>query len=172
MCTAAVHAGVITLSSGGTIVMEMKPGRGAYTGSRRNGITSEPWQVWEASFSVRAWVEPPPPEPPRPPPPPPVIGWDRTAAGRAPNGRRFAFTCRPPARAAPVVGVDIYSWDSSICNAAVHAGVITSARGGTVTIEMRPGPETYAGSSRNGVNSTGGASTILGFVLILDNSTR
>jgi hypothetical protein len=166
ICTAAVHAGVITFDRGGTIVLEMRPGRNRYVGSRRNGVSSEGWQEWDASFSVTEYVEPPPPEPPKPPPPPPAIAWDRTAVGLAPNGRQFTFVCRPPALRSPVVGVDLYSWDSSICNAAVHAGAISLRNGGTVTIEMRPGAERYPGSVRNGIASMSGEATILGFVVI------
>jgi len=172
VCTAAVHAGVITFATGGTIVIEMRPGRNGYPGNRRNGVASSPWEAWEASFTVSPYVEPPPPEPPRPPPPPPLIGWDRTAVGLAPNGRRFTFRCRPPAVPATVRGTDTYAWDSSICTAAVHAGVITLAAGGTVTIEMRPGTERYAGSNRNGITSINGDGTILGFVMVRDAQRR
>lgn len=47
-------------------------------------------------------------------------------------------------------GTDIYSDDSSVCAAAVHAGAITFV-GGSATVEIRGGMESYAGSARNGV---------------------
>jgi hypothetical protein len=174
ICTAAVHAGVITFAEGGRVVVEMKPGRGSYNGSRRNGVQTSPWEEYESSFSVSAYIEPPPPEPARPPPPPPRIGWDRTAVGLAPNGRRFTFRCAGGSTAtpSPVMGTDVYAWDSSICTAAVHAGAITLANGGTVTIEMRPGNDRYTGSVRNGITSIDGESTILGFVVITDDQPR
>ena len=51
-------------------------------------------------------------------------------------------------------GTDVYTGDSSICTAAVHAGVITLDRGGLVTVELRPGQSAYKGTTRNGVTST------------------
>jgi hypothetical protein len=165
ICTAAVHAGLITLDEGGTIILHMRPGLARYPGTRRNGIASTAWQAWHASFILTAPPKPPPAPPPKPAPPP-VISWKKDAVGLGPNGRRFTFVCRPPALPGVVKGVDLYAWDSSICTSAVHAGVITSARGGTVTIEMRPGQDSYAGSARNGITSTAGTKTILGFVVV------
>ncbi|QHW01270.1 hypothetical protein GJR95_11150 [Spirosoma endbachense] len=46
----------------------------------------------------------------------------------------------------------MYTDDSSIYTAAVHAGLISYA-GGVVTVEIRPGQTSYNGNSRNGVNS-------------------
>lgn len=69
-------------------------------------------------------------------------------------GSRHSFTC--PAAVDPpsfgIWGTDIYTDDSSICLAAVHAGLI-SFDGGPVTIELLAGQESYAGSERNGVTS-------------------
>jgi len=163
ICTAAVHAGLLTFEAGGQVVLHMKPGQTRYTGTSRNGVTTQAWQAWDASFTLTGAVKP---KPPPPPPAPPVISWKHNAVGLAPNGRRFTFICRPPARVAMVKGDELYSWDSSICNAAVHAGAITAARGGTVMIEMRPGAGRYAGAVRNGVSSTEGARTSLSFVIV------
>jgi hypothetical protein len=167
ICTAAVHAGVITFATGGTIVLHMRPGEGAYSGSTRNDVTTDRWGAWEASFSVTLWEKPAPPPPPAGPPPPAAISGQRTAMGLGPNGRRFTFVCRAPVVPATVRGVDLYSWNSSICNAAVHVGAIKAGRGGRVTIEMRPGAETYAGATRNGVESVQGSKTSLGFVVVI-----
>ena len=71
-----------------------------------------------------------------------------------------------------MTGVDAYSWESSICTSAVHAGTITLARGGTVTIEMRAGLDSYAGSARNSITSSNGAGTILAFVLVGSDRAR
>ncbi|MDX1992295.1 MAG: LCCL domain-containing protein [bacterium] len=53
----------------------------------------------------------------------------------------------------PVWGTDIYTSDSSICRAAIHAGVI-SAEGGSVLFTPLPGQTAYEGSERNGVRSS------------------
>ena len=52
-----------------------------------------------------------------------------------------------------VWGTGTYTDDSSICTAAVHAGVITPDDGGTVVIEIAPGQSSYQGSTAHGVTS-------------------
>jgi hypothetical protein len=51
-----------------------------------------------------------------------------------------------------VWGTDIYTNDSSICRAALHAGVI-STNGGEVTVHPEPGQNRYLGTTRNGVTT-------------------
>ncbi|MBC7987483.1 MAG: hypothetical protein H7X93_12585 [Sphingomonadaceae bacterium] len=55
-------------------------------------------------------------------------------------------------RRGTVWGDDIYTSDSSICRAALHAGVI-DANGGLVTLDPEQGRQGYAGSRRNGVET-------------------
>ena len=52
VCTAGVHAGAITLSQGGRVVIEIQGGRSSYVGSTRHGITSYEWGSWPGSFAV------------------------------------------------------------------------------------------------------------------------
>lgn len=70
-------------------------------------------------------------------------------------GQRFTYTCPPNTRIYEGVSVagDVYYTGSSLCSAAFHAGVITQAQGGPITIEIRPAPATSytAGEARNGV---------------------
>jgi hypothetical protein len=43
--------GLISVASGGTVTIEMRPGRGAYSSTRQNGITSQRYpRPWPASF--------------------------------------------------------------------------------------------------------------------------
>ena len=68
---------------------------------------------------------------------------------------RYVYVCPPnPSKTGvgTVWGTDTYSDDSSVCEAAVHAGAISFA-GGSATIEMRGGLESYSGSARNGVTT-------------------
>ncbi|HET6638716.1 MAG TPA: LCCL domain-containing protein, partial [Gemmatimonadota bacterium] len=112
---------------------------------------------------------PPSAEAPSPPPagapaaaPPAVAGtptagpvdWNtRGESHRGEVGTRYTYTCPPNGTAGPVWGTDVYTDDSSVCTAAVHAGLITLAGGGTVTIEMRGGEASYRGEDRNGITS-------------------
>lgn len=71
---------------------------------------------------------------------------------------RVSFNC--PAGGSPGGslwgGADgIYTDDSMVCHAAVFAGLITYANGGRVTIEMRPGAQSYTGGTRNGITVSG-----------------
>lgn len=77
-------------------------------------------------------------------------------AHRGQTGLRFAYPC--PGQGSvdasrPVWGTDIYTDDSGICLAAVHAGLLTLAAGGPVTIEILAGQAMYTESLRNGVKS-------------------
>lgn len=72
---------------------------------------------------------------------------------RGKNGQRYTFKCLPNGETSTILGTDIYTDDSSVCSAAVHEGLITTASGGVVTIEIRPGQDAYVGSERNGIKS-------------------
>ncbi len=91
-----------------------------------------------------------------------LIQWsDRpliAARGKDRNGERSSFTCPPggdPKKFdSRIDGTDVYLDDGPVCVAAVHAGLITFASGGTFTLEVhRPGLNRYVGSTRNGVTS-------------------
>ena len=70
-------------------------------------------------------------------------------------GERYTFRCLPKrVRSSMVVGTDIYKIEgTSICYAAVHAGVISLQKGGTFTIEIRKSIDRFVGSTRNGIPS-------------------
>jgi hypothetical protein len=88
-----------------------------------------------------------------------VAGSDWLASAtalRGRNGEQFVFRC-PAGGAAGrgPFGTDVYADHSSVCTAAVHAGLISFASGGSVTIEIRAGQDAYAGSpGQGGVTSS------------------
>jgi hypothetical protein len=53
-----------------------------------------------------------------------------------------------------VWGTDVYTLDSSVAAAAVHAGVVQPGQTVTVKVRIVPSPPQYIGSTRNGVVST------------------
>ena len=72
------------------------------------------------------------------------------------NGERFRFHCPPgKPKSGQVIGSGPYTDGSSICAAAVHAGVINAASGGVVTIEVRPGEAHYPASLSHFIQSEG-----------------
>ncbi len=51
ICTAAVHAGLITLADGGGVRIEVTAGQDSYEGSEANGITSSSYGPYALSFT-------------------------------------------------------------------------------------------------------------------------
>jgi hypothetical protein len=85
---------------------------------------------------------------------PSIITWSDTASGyRDQVNDTMTFTLVAGGSPGTVWGTDVYTDDSSIGTAAVHAGLITFAAGGTVTIRILPGQASYSGTTRNGVTS-------------------
>ena len=151
ICTAAVHAGVISQSTGGAVTIEIKPGVKSYRGSYRNGMASKDYGPWQGSFifapvgsQVKSITPVGTP-----------ITWTTPAnSSRGMNGQRFTYACPAGGPLSDRLwGTDLYTDDSSICTAAVHAGLIYQDTGGTVTIEIRSGANSYRGSYRNGTAS-------------------
>jgi hypothetical protein len=72
------------------------------------------------------------------------------------TGLPTPFSCVCDARAVrdgTVWGSGPYTADSSLCRAALHAGVLKAA-GGPLTVEFTDGQALYVGSVRNGVTSS------------------
>jgi len=69
-------------------------------------------------------------------------------------GEFFEFDCPRGGVLGVVWGTAIYTDDSDVCSAAVHAGAISHAAGGGVSIEILEGQASYCGSRRNGVTSS------------------
>jgi LCCL domain-containing protein len=151
ICTAAVHSGLITFGQGGTVVIELRPARAIYGASERNGVVTSVYGSYGGSFvfktaNAEAVLRDADEQTP--------VLWNTSAVMvGGDNGKPWKFKCPANGRESTVWGTDIYTIDSSICNAAVHAGKFTLQSGGSVTIELRPGESSYKGSSRNGIKT-------------------
>ena len=149
ICTAAVHSGLISYQQGGTVTIELRPGRNIYGCSERNGVTTSAYGSYQRSFvftNTNALVREADEETP--------VLWNTSATMVSPEiGKTHKFKCPANGREGTVWGTDIYTIDSSICNAATHVGKITMASGGSVEIEVRPGESAYKGSLRNGIKT-------------------
>ncbi len=164
ICASALHAGAIGIT-GGRALLQVMPSPDAYVGIVQNGVASLDRPATERAIAfvpmsqsgleaVRSEHVP-------------RIEWDtkftRTGlANRDLVGQEFSFHC-PEApsdmRARRVVGTDRYAFDSMICRAALHAGVL-SLSGGPVTLRMEPGSKDLIGSMRNGIETKNGSSTV------------
>ncbi len=77
---------------------------------------------------------------------------DCSSAAQGFRGTNASYTGICPASCdGSVWGTDVYTDDSSICTAAIHAGAIPPATGGAVTFTVVPGQASYEGTDRNGV---------------------
>lgn len=148
ICVAAVHVGLITMAEGGTVEYEIAPGRPAYEAGVAHDVTSTYYGAYPGSFLF--------------PKAPPGSGtfavspqsWTRTASEyRGKDGTRVELQCSPDGTPGSVWGTGTYTDDSSVCTAAVHAGLITVAEGGKVTFVIAPGAASYRSSEANGVTS-------------------
>jgi hypothetical protein len=151
ICTAAVHSGLITYQQGGTVTIEVRPGRSIYGCSERNGVTTGCYGQYMQSF---VFSSPQTESAVREAENETVVTWT-TSAGMASgeNGKSWKFKCPANGSEGSVWGTDTYTQDSSICNAAVHAGKFSRESGGTVEIELRPGESSYQGSTRNTIKT-------------------
>ena len=153
VCSAAVHAGLASVEKGGTFTVRALPGQAGYQPSASNGVTSLAWGQYGASFTFARQCDP---DRPRPggSAASPIQASATTTAGRL-KGKTAYFSCPPEVGQASVWGTDVYTDDSSVCSAAVHAGALKAAKGGVVAVEPLEGRRSYAGSARNGVTSAG-----------------
>jgi hypothetical protein len=132
------------------VTIEIRPGATGYSGTTRNGVTTLDFGSWSGSYvvvSVDAGGAPSGVK---------IGGADWTASAalhRGKIGSRYRYICPSGGTHGNVWGVNVYTDDSSVCTAAVQVGVITTAAGGNVTIEIRAGQTAYAGFAHNGVTS-------------------
>ncbi len=52
VCTAGVHAGVITISAGGDVVIVIGGAESTFSGTTANGVTSSSYGAWGGSFTI------------------------------------------------------------------------------------------------------------------------
>lgn len=68
-------------------------------------------------------------------------------------GESMTVDCPRRCTRQPVWGTDVYSADSSVCAAAVHAGLVDPATGGRVLVQASGAEEQFTSSERNGIRS-------------------
>ena len=138
VCAAAVHAGAIS-ASGGPVVVTIQPGQSSYTGSTRNGVSTYSYSSWPGSISVS--------------PAPTSCSSYNFMSYRGLDGMQISCSCGTGSSSSGTAwGTDLYTDDSTVCAAAVHAGVISDS-GGVVKVTIQPGQSSYTSSTRNGVTS-------------------
>ncbi len=151
LCVAAVHLGLFQRGVGGNVKIKILGAQGRYTGSYRNNVQSFFYGSYPTSYvfldidSGAQLITNTVPEIRHTQDAGPLYTYlDQT----------FTFYCgNGVGQTDSIWGTDLYTYDSSICTAAVHAGRIALATGGAVTIQIKPGAASYMGSTRNGIAS-------------------
>lgn len=147
ICRAALHAGMIP-RNGGQVSVVPEPGRNTYPGVTRNGVTSSNYGDYGSSFRFAGE-----PRTATPATATAVTVCPDDFAALADSGETLACTCDADALARGAVwGTDVYTADSSICRAALHAGMV-ARNGGRVSVVPEAGRNAYPGVTRNGVSS-------------------
>jgi hypothetical protein len=70
------------------------------------------------------------------------------------SGTRHFVTCPGSCTGGTIWGTGTYSDDSAVCQAAVHAGILSASRGGTIVVTIADGLTAYPSSIANGVTSS------------------
>lgn len=148
ICRAALHYGVID-NNGGLVDITRKGRLPFFVKSTRNGVESFSKYKASNSFVVSKVVEQR------------VDCYTTVAelcAFKKPSTHCPRVHCPPrckdePSNWAPVIGSNIYSDSSSICRAAIHAGLIKDSDGGYVDILPVDKKKHYVGTLKNGVRS-------------------
>lgn len=149
ICAAARHAAVVG-ASGGKVTVYREGSCPGVTGSTRHGVTSREWGAYDKTF---AFEHPAPPCLPQTgeagvePCPANMIGQESRLTTEG-----LECTCAPQQMSGSVWGSDIYTFDSSICAAARHAGMLPAA-GGSVTVFTAGRCSRFVGTARNGVTT-------------------
>ena len=144
LAVAAVHAGLLEPGQSGIVSVEIVAGLPAYEGSERHGVTSLAYGPWDVAYRltgvelVDGGITLPDP--------------GNLSIHRGQNGTVLKFEVMGSTEGS-VWGDVIYTDDSTLAAAAVHAGMLEPGETGIVTVEILPGRDSYASSDANGVLS-------------------
>lgn len=142
LCLSAVHSGAIPIS-GGPIWATVGPGLSVFPGTTRFGVTTLDYGPYEPAGSILstpATVQP-------------IAGYPACPGTMVDQTATLTCHCAP-ARfgTSGIWGTGVYTHDSNICTAGLHAGVV-GVEGGPVTVRPLPDAGSYAASVSNGVTS-------------------
>jgi hypothetical protein len=145
VCRAALHAGLVG-DEPANVTITFLPGRNSYSASEANGVMTNDWGSWGGSFAFEGAALGEPAESA-------LAACPSNARNLRGTGDTVECSCTAAAASGGSVwGTDVYTDDSSLCRAALHAGVI-GRDGGDVTFTVAGGRPSYAGSTQNAVES-------------------
>ncbi|CAK8684965.1 unnamed protein product [Clavelina lepadiformis] len=154
ICRAALHDGRLN-DSGGEITVYKQPGQSSYTGVERNSVTSSSYGSWGSSFSFTQTI-----------PDLSITCTTIASDARFTSQNSFEVTCPSGCVESNgnIWGSAVYTYDSSICRAAIHDGRLTDS-GGKVVVYVKQGQKWYTGSIKNGITSRSSGAWLRSFKL-------
>ena len=164
LAAAAVHAGILQPGEQGIIEIDVEPALDTYPGSSQHGVTSQTWNsgggyvaLRLSRVNLRGVI--------------PLEVWPNRPGGAKPSasrrvlpdpetmtdyvqslGQSFMFRVTG-STGGSIWGTDVYTNDSALATAAVHAGVLRAGETGIVKVTMLPALPQYHGSTNNGITS-------------------
>jgi len=144
LSTAAVHAGIVKPGETKDVHVEIMPGQKSYKGALDFGVSSASYGAWDGSYKFldtamnEADVVFPDP------------GNLKDYESKVGKTLQFQVT---GSTTGSVWGDGVYTDDSDIDTAAVHAGLAKDGEDATVSVKIMPGQGKYRGAKRNGVES-------------------
>lgn len=168
---AAVHAGLLAPGETAELVVTLLGPQESFGGSSRHGVTSYDYGPWNGSFQLAPLSELPDA---------PCLVAAPLVSGSSPRGSLDVRLSQLPIEqelrpgltlllrltgdvGRSVWGSKVYTTDSNLPAAAVHAGVLKPGQTGVVKIVIEEGRSTYSGSTRHGVTTSSWDSYPLSF---------
>lgn len=140
--TAAVHAGALKSGETGLVAITILPGRSNYTFSTANGVTTKSYGSYDGSYSIASYTY--------------VSTTVLADPGNFDSWGDLTGTFNVSltgVNSGSIWGTDIYTSDSLLAMAAVHAGKLNVGVTDVVPVTLSAGLSSYVGSTRNGVTS-------------------
>jgi len=145
---AAVHAGLLKNGETGVLRVTILEGQSSYKGSTNNGISTTNYGAYPGSYKFED-----------------VSGSTGSVADinkdpgnlvslRNYNGRTYTIRVTGTNQGSVWGGADgIYTDDSRLGKAAVHAGLLKVGQEGIIKVYILPGQQKYTGNAQNGISS-------------------
>ena len=146
VATAAVHAGLVKVGETKRVTVKVLADQGSYPSITRCGITSTKYGAWHGAYKL---IEASQPTTAQSSAPANMTGY------RGKNGQTFTFNVTGKKDGRIWGGQrNIYTDDSDLATAVVHAGIIKAGQTGEVRVTILADQGSYPSITRNGISST------------------
>jgi len=153
LAKAAVHAGLLQVGQEGVVKVTLVAGQQKYTGNTKNGISTTNYGAYSGSFKFVGSATNTSSV---------VIATNEITSDpgnmtnyRAKAGQTYSVKVTGTDQGSVWGGADgIYTDDSRLGKAAVHAGLLMVGQEGIVKVTLVAGQQKYTGNTRNGITTT------------------